>query len=325
MRGNGWRRLGSYGAQMGMGPAVFLLLAANVALFLLEFLMVGFSGRDYLGAWGSFIPYFAINKLQVWRFVTYMFLHGGLWHLVFNMVGLWLFGSRIETLWGSRTFTWYYFVSGIGGAILYGIFSLAGVEAFNPMIGASGAVYGILLAFGLAFPDAVLLVFFVIPMKARYAVILFAAMALFGFGGANVAHMAHLGGMVTGVVFLWIFTGGRLSQVPRLPHSGGARGAYRSGGYPGQDRARSYGGSGYQPTTMEKLRQSFVRWRTRLRLKVVSSQKGGQGAARPGNGRSNDRRKISEVDAILEKISKEGLKSLTPEEQDILRRASRKD
>src|SRR6056297_510292 len=155
-----------------MGPAVFLLLVANVGIFLLQFLLLILTGRDAIGPWGAFVPYFAFERLQVWRLVTYMFLHGDLWHLFFNMLGLWLFGSRIEHHWGTRAFTWYYFASGIGGGLVYGIFSLAGMDALAPMVGASAAVYGILLAFGLAFPNATIFVFF-IPMPARFAVIVF--------------------------------------------------------------------------------------------------------------------------------------------------------
>jgi membrane associated rhomboid family serine protease len=329
--GSGWNRFGNQGAPLGMGPAVFLLLVANVAVFMLQLVIAGTSGRDPIGQWFSFVPYFAIERMQIWRFVTYMFLHGDLMHLFFNMFGLWIFGMRIEQLWGTRTFAWYYFVSGIGGAILYGIFSLAGMASLVPMVGASAAVYGILLAFGLAFPNATLFLFFVVPVPARIAVVIFGLMALFGVGGANIAHLAHLGGMVTGLIFLWLFTGGRITQPPRLPGRGGAKGGYRTvSGQSGPGYRTSYG----RPTsTWEQLRQAFLRWRTRMRLKVVgdgqkrtgSGRGSGSGAARPGNGRPLGREDRERVDEILEKISREGLQSLTPDEQDILRRASRKD
>jgi len=322
VNGFGGRRLSNFGAQMGLGPAVSLLLVANVAVFLAEFLISGMTGRDPIGAWGAFIPYFAVNQLQFWRFVTYMFLHGSLLHLFFNMLGLWLFGSRIEQIWGTRTFAWYYFVAGIGGAFLYGLFSLAGISALVPMVGASAAIYGILLAFGLAFPNAIIFVFF-IPMPARIAVIVFGVMALLGFGGANVAHMAHLGGMITGFLFLWAFTGGRPSQVPRRPRVGGARGGYRSLGGAGYDRTAYRTGS--RPTATPTLRHLWQRWRTRLRMTVVDGQRrGGQGAARPGQGRDFGGEDPARIDQILEKISREGLRSLTEEEQEVLRRASRK-
>jgi hypothetical protein len=240
-------------------------------------------------------------------------------HIAFNMLGLWLFGSRMEAHWGTRTFTWYYLASGIGGALLYGIFSLAGVESLIPMVGASGAVYGILLAFGLAFPNAIIFVFF-IPMPARIAVIVFGVISLLGIGGANVAHLAHLGGMLTGLVFLWVFTGGRLSAVPQLP-GGQARRPRPGAGY-GGGHPRS---SAQQRGFLQQLLDAYHRWRTRQRLRVVDKRPGNAGAARPGNGQTRGGVPVDRVDEILEKISREGLGSLTAEEQDILRRASRKD
>lgn len=320
----GSRGPGQYGQQFGLGPAVFVLLLANVGVFLLEFLIRGFTGTDPIGAWFSFIPYFAIQKLQIWRFLTYMFLHGDFTHILFNMLGLWLFGSRMEAHWGTRTFVWYYFASGIGGALLYGIFSLAGVQALVPMVGASGAIYGILLAFGLAFPTAVIFVLF-IPMQARIAVIIFGVISLLGIGGANVAHLAHLGGMLTGLVFLWYFTGGHPSGVPHLPGgSSGPRSRGRTSSRTGHDELRR---SPRKRGVFEQIQDSYHRWRTRRRLRVVDNEKdrAGGGAYRGGNGRTRGGVPVDRVDEILEKISREGLKSLTPEEQDILRKASRKD
>lgn len=314
----GNRGTGNYGSQLGLGPAVLFLLVLNGAVFLLQFFISSFSSQNPIGAWFSFIPYFAIQKFQIWRFFTYMFLHGGLTHLFFNMLGLWLFGSRMEAHWGTRAFAWYYLISGIGGALLYGVFSLAGIQALTPMVGASGAVYGILLAFGLAFPRAVIFVFF-IPMPARIAVIVFGVISLLGIGGSNVAHLAHLGGMLTGVAFLWYFTGGHPSQIPRLP-GGRDPGRVAYGGTTGDGMPRS---DARQRGFLEQLRGAFHRWRTRSRMRVVDRD--GNSAPRPGNGRPTNREQKNQVDRILEKISREGLQSLTPEEQDILRRASRKD
>ncbi len=318
MAGHGWRRWGGYGAQLGMPPAVFLLLLANVAVFLLQYLTIALGRIDPIGAYFSFIPYWAIHKLQIWRFASYMFLHGDLGHLFFNMIGLWLFGSRMEVYWGTRTFSWYYLVCGIGGAVLHAVFSLAPPALYGPVVGASGALFGILLAFGLAFPRTVIFVFMIIPMPAFVAVILFALLAILGFGGPHVAHLAHLGGMLAGFLFLWTLTGGRFAQIPRLPGSGGSHGSYRAG------RGRTGGGS-----LLARLYQQFVRWRTRWRVTVVDGQrKSGAGGRRQkrGNGESGGpARDLDRVDEILEKISRQGLKSLTPEEQDVLRRASKRD
>ena len=318
MTGTG-RGIGDYGARFGIGPAVFTLLIINGGVFVLQYLLQAAGGRDYVFELGAYATSHAVYKLQFWRFFSYMFLHGGIGHLFFNMLGLWLFGSRLEAIWGSRTFTWYYLTCGVGGSVLTAGITLIGLQGDAPMVGASGAVFGILLAFGLAFPDAVIFVFF-IPMKARIAVVVFGLMALLGVGGTHIAHMAHLGGMVTGFLFLWLFTAGHPSQPPRLPGGKRGRGAFRSVSSTGYSQT---GGQGRSISLGEYLRRSFHRWRTRMRLTVVDSRRRGQGDGQPDNG-STGGRKATRVDEILEKISKEGLQSLTPEEQDILRRASRK-
>lgn len=324
MSGYRWRKLGSYGSQLGMPPAVFLLLMANLAIFLLQFLTITLNRSDPIGAYFSFIPYWAFHKLQLWRFVSYMFLHGDLTHLLFNMIGLWLFGTRMELYWGTRTFTWYYFVCGVGGAVLHGLFSLSGLALYGPMVGASGALFGLLLAFGLAFPRAVIFVFMIIPMPAFIAVIIFALLAIMGFGGPHVAHLAHLGGMASGFLFLWLFTGGRFAQIPRLPR----RAAHRGGRDTPWGAARTDGRRG---SFLARLNRQFTRWRTRLRLTLVDAERRADGSAGEngttrGKGNGSGRpRDLDRVDEILEKISRQGLKSLTAEEQDILRRASKRD
>ena len=285
---------------MGMTPGVKALLIANGAVFIAQTLLRDYMGREVgpLTRLFGFSPGQAIIGLEVWRFVTYMFLHGGIGHILFNMLGLWMFGSQIESRWGRGPFLLYYFVCGIGGALTYGLFKLFGMDAFIPMVGASGAVYGILLAYGMMFPEAIILIGLILPMKAKYAVILFGLIELLStFSGSSggVAHWAHLGGMGAGFLFL------RLT-IPSL-------------------RA----GTG--------LRNPFQRWRRKRRLRVVSPEARGDagrprtarpaGPARPAEGPppSADR---AQVDAILDKISREGLQSLTAQEQEVLRRAGRR-
>jgi membrane associated rhomboid family serine protease len=276
---------------MGLTPGVKLLMIANAAVFVLQTLlgdnMAGPMGP--LTRWFSFIPQNAIFGLEVWRFFTYMFLHGGFLHIGLNMFILWMFGSQIEARWGQRTFMIYYLVCGLGGAIAYGLFNLAGLSSFSPMVGASGAIYGILLAYGLTFPESVILVMMIIPMKAKYAVLVFGLIELMSTASGsagNVAHLAHLGGMLTGFIFLKL-------TIPSLSAGIGAPG---------------------------KLGGAWKRWQTKRRMKIVKPDK----KADPTNGDLPKRGKQSEIDAILDKISREGLQSLTAEEQDILRRAGRK-
>ena len=193
---------------VGMTPAVKGLLIANAVVFALQ--MLTGTGKPYgvgfVDSWGFFVPHLAINNLQIWRFFTYMFLHASFGHIAMNMFGLWMFGTQIEALWGQRTFLIYYVVCGLGGAIVYGVFNLTGLAAYSPMLGASGAVFGILLAYGMTFPDRLILFMFIIPIKAKYLVILFGLIELLSIPQADgVARLAHLGGMAAGFIFLRIY------------------------------------------------------------------------------------------------------------------------
>jgi membrane associated rhomboid family serine protease len=179
-----------------MPPVTQSLLIANVAVFLLQ-ASSELPLENWFGLWplgsGLFAP---------WQLVTYGFLHGGLAHIFFNMLGLYMFGSDIERLFGSRYFLAYYFACLISAALCQLVFTtLAGGPAI-PTVGASGALYGLLLAFGMYFPRRmVMLIFPPIPMPARVFVIVFGGLELlFGVTGTadGVAHFAHLGGMLGG-------------------------------------------------------------------------------------------------------------------------------
>ena len=178
-----------------MPPVTQTLLVANVAVFLLQSV-----AGDQLVVWFALWPFG--SGFAPWQVVTYGFLHGGIAHIFFNMLGLYMFGSDIERLFGSRYFLAYYFACLVSAALCQLIVvALTGGMPF-PTLGASGALYGLLLAFGMYFPRRmVMLIFPPIPMQARYFVILFGALELvFGVTGteAGVAHFAHLGGMAGG-------------------------------------------------------------------------------------------------------------------------------
>jgi membrane associated rhomboid family serine protease len=183
-----------FGPGTGMTPAVKLLLIVNGAVFFLQAL-----APEFFYSWFALRPYHVWRHFNVWQLVTYMFLHGGLMHIVFNMFALWMFGCQIERLFGQKRFYTFYLLTGIAAGLTHLIFL---PNSLVPVIGASGATYGILLAFALYFPDTKLFIFpFVFtPIKAKYLVLIVGAIAFFGsvsaLGGGGVAHLAHLGGMV---------------------------------------------------------------------------------------------------------------------------------
>lgn len=192
---------------INLPPATQGLLLVNVVVYLLTML----AG---LGTFGGLLLYPLGAGFAPWQLVTYSFLHADMWHLLFNMLALFMFGSEIERLFGSRWYLIYYFVCVVSAAIAQLIIAPM-TGAFGPTLGASGGVFGLLLAFGMYFPRRqVMLLFPPIPIPAWVAVIGFGALTLmFGVTGtmSGVAHFAHLGGMVGG--FLMILH--RRGKLPR--------------------------------------------------------------------------------------------------------------
>lgn len=179
-------------------PAVKHLVIVNLLCFLA--LMTPGIG-DYLFHYGALWPIDS-PRFEPWQLISYMFLHAGLGHIFFNLFALWIFGQAIENFWGTKRFATYYFLTGIGAALIHMWISGGGA----PTIGASGAVFGILLAFGMMFPERyILLLIPPIPIKAKYFVAIFGAIELFyGVTGTRtgIAHFAHLGGMVVGFILI---------------------------------------------------------------------------------------------------------------------------
>src|SRR6056297_2081094 len=162
----------------------------------------------YLGL----IPSMVVKEGYIWQLFTCMFLHSPqtLFHLFFNMYALMLFGIPVEQVWGGKRFLQYYLFCGIGAGITILTINLisGGMGYYIPTIGASGAVFGLLLAFGILFPNAEVLLFFIIPIKAKYLVVLFGGIELFLelFGGrTSISHLGHLGGLFFGIVFFLLF------------------------------------------------------------------------------------------------------------------------
>ncbi len=200
---------------------VGLLLAINVAVYGLE-LLLGLGGLANafalwpMGVEGSRLAHPGYNgpHFWPWQLVSYGFLHGGNLHLMVNMFALWMFGSQIERLWGTLHFTFYYFFCLVGAGVVQLVVSTmdaAGGGAVYPTVGASGAVFGLLLAFGMMFPNVkLLLLFFPVPIKAKYFVVLYGLLELtLGVTGtqSGVAHFAHLGGMFFGLLLIQFWRG----------------------------------------------------------------------------------------------------------------------
>jgi membrane associated rhomboid family serine protease len=200
-------------------PGVKWLLIVNTAIFVVTFLCP-FSVQRHIVVVLALSAQAAVRDLFVWQPVTYMFLHSTLRisHLLFNMLTLWFFGVQLERDWGTRRFLKYYFYCGIAAAVCVLLVNMLLGDWGTITLGASGAIFGVLVAFGVMYPDQTVLMYFLVPIKAKYLVMIFVAVELlFTFGpNSGVSTIAHLGGAAFGFVYLK----GRLPRLA-LPDVGG--------------------------------------------------------------------------------------------------------
>jgi membrane associated rhomboid family serine protease len=212
-----------YAASFSFGPgristAIKALIAANVVMFVASVLVPSLGLPYLLGL----VPQQVVERFALWRLATYMFLHGGIFHILFNMLALWMFGAELERVWGTRYFLKFYFVTGIGAGFLTVIFSLLPFGFAQQLyaadvIGASGAIYGLLLAYGMYFPDRPIYMYFVFPIPAKIFVAIMGAIALLSSLGdsGGVANATHLGGLVVAYLFL---KSGRIHPLSELKY-----------------------------------------------------------------------------------------------------------
>jgi membrane associated rhomboid family serine protease len=263
---------GGFSFGYGLTPWVQRLIIANAIIFLATTL----DGSGFVRSYMAFVP--GDILMRPWTVLTYMFAHGDFWHLFFNMLGLFFFGPPLESRWGSREFVKFYFLCGLGGAALSFLFAF-----HSPIIGASAAVYGVMLAFAMNWPDAPIYIWGIFPVQAKWLVGIIAGLSLWSaiLGAENgVAHFAHLGGFVAAIVYL------KWENIRR-----------------------------------KRIRRMF----SPPKLSVV--QRGNETPAEPrsSSGRPETPAKLlDELDRVLEKISTDGMSSLTFEERKLLDDVSRK-
>ena len=280
------------------------LLIINVLMFLATVTLERFNIdlTDILG-----LHFFKASDFRIYQFVTYMFMHANFAHLFFNMFALWMFGNTLENVWGSQRFLLYYMVCGLGAGLCqelvqyiqyttqladYATVNTGGqiitMDAYLNMmttVGASGAIYGLLLAFGMMFPDSRIYLYFFIPIKAKWFVIGYAVLELIsGLGGGdNVAHFAHLGGMLFGLILILY---------------------WKKHGMNGPD------------FDLKKWKGWF--WKFKDRKKYTRYEEVKEMPRNDGEYNRQRAAKERSVDAILDKVSKNGYGSLTDEEKEFL-------
>jgi len=257
-------------------PWVKRILIANVAVFILTSV-----DQEFFFRWFAFTPAEVLTR--PWGAVTYMFLHGNFWHLFFNMVVLFFFGPPLESRWGPSEFLRFYFICGLGGVALSFLFASASI------IGASAAIYGLMMAFALYWPNSLIYIWGILPIKAKWLVGILFGMSLMnavGGGGDGIAHLAHLGGLLTGFLYL------------------------KSDWRPGAARKRTHRG-------VQIRRFAIV-------PREEPADQAGSGKSSGSERSATDDSILDEVDRILDKISAHGMASLTPKERKTLDEVSRR-
>lgn len=318
---NSYRRPGFFGGFSLFPPIIKLLLLSNVVIYIIfNLILTGFKVGNM-----SFevivYKYFALNPLSgvsmgqielsfyPWQLITYMFLHGGFFHLLLNMFALWMFGAELENIWGQNRFLMYYMMCGIGAG-LCNLFIAPLFTSVGPTVGASGAIYGILVAFGYLFPDRNIYIYGILPVKAKYLVIFYMLIEVFSVAGgtqSGIAHFAHLGGGVIGLIYLLIFY--KKSSSDFFGNSDILK-----------NRFTSYYSSKNNPDK-ESLLKSKIKMNENIadahyqEIEVTDYKKQME---------NQERSAQEKIDAILDKLSEGGYQNLTPEEKRILFQESKK-
>jgi len=304
MGSEGFRRRPFFGGTRLLPPVIKWLIIANAAAFILtDFLFAPFTidGIPLGGSRGMVMYFLSLYPFGTnffpWQLVTYMFLHGGLFHLLFNMLALWMFGMELEHTWGSRKFLTFYLLCGIGAGIT-NLMVAPLIGQVVPTIGASGAVFGILTAFGMMFPNRPVYLYFLFPIPAKFFIVGWIVLELlYGVAGTpdGVAHFAHLGGAAIG--FLYLLNERGSLPFGKLSDRFGFRNPFRD-----DNRVR-----GEHGMNAEVRDARFYDLKTGRRM---SGDSGG----------------ISQevIDSILDKIGRAGYQSLTEDEKRILNEASKR-
>jgi membrane associated rhomboid family serine protease len=202
----------------GLPRGVRDLIIANTVIFLLMW-AVG-PVEAFFVKWFALVPVDVVRGFYVWQLVSYMFLHGGFMHILFNMLGLWFFGKDLEDIWGTRRFLQFYFFCGVGAGLVAVLANYLFSDPTRPTVGASGAIYGIFLVAAVLWPDRII-IFYIFPIKLKYFVMILGAIAFFGLRDLNsgVSEVAHLSGMGFGYLFLKMPRIGKLDPVSPIRDS----------------------------------------------------------------------------------------------------------
>lgn len=311
-------RPGGFGGFSFFPPIIKNLLIINGVVYLIQLIMQNVTvekiivGNVVYGitAYDKIINWFALNplistisspiagKFEIWQLLTYQFLHGGFSHILFNMFALWMFGMEIENDWGSKKFLIYYLLCGVGAGVFHLFLTpILGLSP-APTIGASGAIYGVMIAFALMYPDRYIFLYLFIPVKAKYFIVFLIALEFLMVDSAasGVAHLAHLGGAIVGFIYI-MFDSSIVISLKNSLRSSGPKNTYNT-----------TSSSGHSWTsTFRKKEENKVQDAEFYDIK-------------------DDYSNITQadIDKILDKISQSGYQNLSDREKKILFEASKR-
>jgi membrane associated rhomboid family serine protease len=302
---NNYRPVGFGGGFLSFPPVIKNLLIINGIVFFLQVILDNtIEGRIFLNKWLALNP---INitgysdwpyNFQVWQLITYQFMHGGFSHILFNMFALWMFGSSIENVFGSKKFLIFYLLAGISAGLLHLFVSplLGSLPAIT--IGASGSVYGVLIAYALFFPDNLIFLYFLIPVKAKYLIGFLVVIEFLAVDSASsgVAHLAHLGGALFAFLYI-MFDKNSYVELKNV-------------------FKRSY----FYKSTNKSKKNMFDNLAGTFRRNTNVDEANYYDINRKEEGEVTQ----AEIDEILDKISQSGYQNLTEREKKILFQASKK-
>ncbi|MCB1145210.1 MAG: rhomboid family intramembrane serine protease [Leptospiraceae bacterium] len=281
-----------FGPRITRGVKVLLLI--NLGIFFIQLVSNFALNQAGIRQYSQFVQFFAlwpdliVERFWAWQLFTYMFLHGDFFHILFNMLALWMFGSDLESEWGMKRFVQYYLLCGFGAGLFIFLIPILLNQATAPTLGASGAIFGILLAYAIYWPDRKLLFMFIFPIKVKYFVLIIGFISLYltfdQGAAAEISHVGHLGGLITGYLVLI---------------SGFARSSANV------TAARTFK-STWNPVHRIKMYRQRKRWlkQQKEQFEMLHMEE--------------------KVDSLLDKISREGMRSLSASERKFLKLASEK-
>ena len=282
-------------------PVIKNLLIINGAVFFLQLLLQnltfgGIPADNFIIRWFALMP-LGSGYFEVWQLITYQFMHGGFFHIAINMFILWMFGIEIENLWGSKKFLIFYLAAGVCGGLFQILLSPILIGGLSgPTIGASGAIMGVMVVFGILFPNRLIYLYFLIPIKVKYFIIVLVLIEIFAVNsGGNVAHLAHVGGALTGFVYMmW-------------DRSASFKNIFRS--------TSQFGGGGNISNPFKNISNPFKKKERNVEDASFYEIKDKQ---------EEEHISQADIDKILDKISQSGYQNLTEKEKKILFEASKK-